>query len=174
MSVGRAAHPHHLKNWAIPIVALMAFVAAGCSSSPSPGSSGSVVVPRGGYANDKSDPTTMQWFKTHSAIVSSLGTLQSLGDLTQPDYSTLSASCLSFGDSVAAAKKLPAIPNAEAQVIWTTALQQFHAAVTNCNNGAVFKNVQFLQSASTDLSEGHQTLALLIFGPSTTTTAPGA
>jgi hypothetical protein len=142
--------------------ALVAILAAGCGSSGPPGR---LTVPRGGFANDKADPATMQWFKAHRLSISALGSLPTLTPSAQPDYSALSAQCLAFGDAVTAAKKLPPIPNADAETLWKGALGQFAAAATNCSNGAVSQSATLLSAASSDLALGHNTLATLVFGP---------
>jgi hypothetical protein len=84
---------------------------------------------------------------------------------SQPNYSALSAQCLSFGDAIATARKLPSIPNADAETLWKGALAQFAAGATNCSNGVVTKSTALLNDASTDVMLGHNTLATLVFGP---------
>ena len=64
--------------------AIVALFAAGCGSSGPPAT---IIVPKGGFANDKADPATMHWFKVHLPAISGLGTLSTLGSLTSPNYS---------------------------------------------------------------------------------------
>ncbi len=127
-------------------------------------------MPKGGFANDKADPAVHQWFKAHLPAVTALGTLTTLGTASPPNYSALSAECVSFGDTVAAAKKLPPIPDAGAEILWKDALSQLNAAVVNCSNGAIHMSSSLITAASSDLSLGHSTLATLVFGPPSTTT----
>jgi hypothetical protein len=143
-------------------LAMVAMVSAGCSSGGS--TPGAIVVPRGGFANYKAEPDTMRWFKAHLSVISALGDLPII-PTSQPNYSALSAACLSLGDSVATAKKLPAIPDAAAQTLWKDALTQLAAGVTNCSNGVGHMNSTLLNDASSDFTLGHNTLASLIFGP---------
>jgi hypothetical protein len=126
-----------------------------------------LIVPKGGFANDKSDSATYNWFKAHTAVISSLGGQPQVTS-TVTNYSALSASCISFGDAVAVAKKLPHIPNAQAQTLWADVLAQFQAGVENCSTGTVKMDANFLTAAANDFKEGHDTLATLIFGPPTT------
>jgi hypothetical protein len=133
---------------------------AGCSG----GGTTPLTAPKGGYAADKSDPTTVQWFKSHTATVQALGDQPTIPTTGTPNYSAISASCLSFSDDVAAAKQLSHIPNASAQALWAYAIKQFESGVAFCSDGAVKQDASDLTEASTELTEGHQTLAYLIFG----------
>jgi hypothetical protein len=145
----------------IPAIGVAALVGAGCSSGPS----GTVIEPRGGFANDKAEPDTVHWFKVHSAVISGLGNVPTIPSGTQVNYSGLSAACVAFGDAVGAAKRLPAIPDSGAQTLWLDSLAQFQAGVTNCSNGVLHQSSTLLGAASSDFTLGHTTLATLIFGP---------
>jgi hypothetical protein len=148
---------------AIALIGL-GFASCGGSSPPS-----AVVVPTGGFANDKAEPATMQWFKAHLAAISPLGNLPTIST-TQPDYPTLSAACVALGDAIVTAKMLPRIPDAGAQRLWTEALSQLSAGVTNCSHGVFHRSSSLLSDASSDFTVGHNTLASLVFGPPSTGT----
>jgi hypothetical protein len=137
----------------------MTVLAASCSSTPP----ATLTAPKGGYAADKSDPTTVAWFKTHTAVVQGLGSAPTI-TTTNPNYSAMSAGCLSFSDNLAAAKHLPKIPQPSAQALWAYAIRQFASADAFCSAGVVNKSISDLTNAATEYTDGHQTLAYLIFG----------
>jgi hypothetical protein len=142
------------------MAATLTVLAAGCGGGSGPAT---LTAPKGGYAADKSDPTTVTWFKKHAAVVQGLGSAPSITTIS-PNYSALSAECLSFGDNVAAAKHLPHIPQPSAQALWSYALRQFASADAFCSTGVVNKSDRDLTNAATEFTDGHQTLAYLIFG----------
>ena len=117
----------------------MTVVLASCSSTPP----ATLTAPKGGYAADKSNPTTVAWFKQHAAVVQGLGSAPTI-TTTDPNYSAISAGCLSFGDNLTAAKHLPKIPQPSAQALWTYAIRQFASADAFCSAGVVNKSVSDL------------------------------
>jgi hypothetical protein len=160
-------HRHTRHVGFISAIACIALVSAGCSSGG--GTPGAVVVPRGGFANDKAEPRTTQWFKSHLQAISALGNLPVIST-TQPNYAALSTACVAFSESITVAKSLPPIPDSGAQKLWTNALMQLSAGVTNCSHGVFYRSSRLLKDASSDFTLGHNTLGSLIFGPPKTGT----
>ena len=128
------------------------------------GGAAPLTAPKGGYAADKSDPTAVAWFKKHTAVVAGLGSAPVITSATSANYSALSAECLSYGDAVTAAKHLPEVPQPSAQALWAYALRQLSAGVAFCSAGVAKMDATDITDAGLEFTEGHQTLAYLIFG----------
>jgi hypothetical protein len=125
---------------------------------------GAIVIPKDGFATDKSQPATEHWFTAHTTVISALGNRPAFSLAANPDYSELSAECVSFEDTYIAAKQLPAIPDSQAQQLWTDALTNFRNAVSDCEGGVLHKNIPLFKDANSELSAGGSTISLLIFG----------
>ena len=135
-----------------------------CASCGGGGGAAPLVAPKGGYAAEKSDPTTVAWFTQHTRVIQGLGSAPAITTSDSTNYTALLGECQSFSHAISAAKHLPPAPQPSAQALLAYAERQFSAGVTFCVSGATKMNSTDIADAGTEFTDGHQTLAYLIFG----------